>query len=201
MKIDRLGLVLRLLLVVIGFAGLATAGHADVAVNRPDIVFELGRDGDAVVIEARADLVAPVALVWAVLTDYARYPDFISSMSESRVVSSSEAGRVLEQKGQFRFLFFTQDIFARLLVSEVPQSVVSVRAIEGSLREMVGRYELVPLGEGVRLHYAARLIPDFGLPPVFGTRVARIVLRRHFAELIDEIVRRNALMIDTEDRR
>lgn len=201
MTIDTLRLVLWHLLVVIGFAGFAGAGQANASVDAPDVVFELTRDGDAALIEGRADLSAPSALVWAVLTDYERYPDFVSSMSECRVVSSSEGGLVIEQKGQFRFLFFTQDIVVRLLVNEVPQRVVSVRAIGGNIRELIGRYELEPLGKGVRLHYSGRLIPDFGLPPLFGTAVARVVLRRHFTELIDEILRRNALMRDGAESR
>lgn len=200
MTIDTLRLALRLLLVVIGLVGFGAAGQTDLAVTAPDVVFELARDGDAVVIEAHAYLSAPPSLVWAVLTDYERYPDFVSSMSECRVVSNGERGLVIEQKGQFRFLFFTQDIVVRLLVNEVPQSVVSVRAIGGNIRELIGRYELEPLGEGVRLRYSGRLIPDFGLPSLFGTTVARLVLRRYFAELIDEILRRNALMLDVTGR-
>jgi ribosome-associated toxin RatA of RatAB toxin-antitoxin module len=127
-----------------------------------------------------------------VLTDYERYPRFISSMRESKVVSRSSEGLVVEQKGSFSFLFFSQGIDVRLLVSEFPPNVIESRAIDGDFRVMNGRYELLQHGNNVRLSYSGRLVPNFSLPPIIGMKIMRYILLRNFREMVEEILRRDA---------
>ena len=160
--------------------------------NSPDISFVVSREGESIQTEARVDLAVAPALVWAVLTDYERYPRFISSMRESRIVSHRSEGLVVEQKGSFSFLFFSQDIETRILVSESPPSLIESRVLDGDFKIMTGRYELLPLGNTVRLSFSGRLIPKFSLPPVFGMSIARSILFRNFKEMVTEVLRRDA---------
>jgi ribosome-associated toxin RatA of RatAB toxin-antitoxin module len=169
------------------------AGSAYAWSNRPEISFSVTRDGEFIRTEARVDLPVSPSLAWAVLTDYERYPRFISTMDESRVVSRSPAGLVVEQKGRFSFLFFSQAIETRLLVSEFPPNVVVARAIEGNFRVMNGRYELLQTGNGVRVSYSGRLVPEFDLPPIVGIDVVHYILLRNFREMVDEMLRRDAV--------
>ncbi len=161
--------------------------------NSPDISFSVTRDGEFIHTDARVDLPVAPDLAWAVLTDYERYPRFISSMRESKIVSRSPDGLVVEQKGRFSILFFSQEIETRLLVSEFPPDVIESRAIEGDFRVMTGRYELSQLGNNVRLSYSGRLVPKFSLPPVFGLSIVRYILLRNFREMVEEILRRDAV--------
>lgn len=169
---------------------LANLAHAQS--HTPEISFLVTREGEFILTDARVDLPVPSALVWAVLTEYARYPRFISSMHESKIVSRSPEGSVVEQKGSFSFMFFSQGIEARLLVSEVPPNLIVTRAIEGDFQVMNGRYEIRQAGNNTRLSFSGRLVPKFSLPPIFGLSIVRYILLRNFREMVDEILRRDA---------
>lgn len=180
---------------IIGLILAATVFLANVAygeISGPDFSFVVTREGDSIRTEARVDLAVAPALVWAVLTEYERYPRFISSMRDSRIVSRNLGGLVVEQKGRFSFLFFSQDIEARMLVSEFPPNIIESSVLEGNFKVMNGRYELLQVGDNTRISFSGRLIPKFSLPPVFGMSIVRSVLLRNFNELIAEILRRDA---------
>ena len=150
------------------------------------------REGDFIETEARVDLSVPPALVWSVLTDYEHYPDFISSMRESKVLSRGPDGVIVEQKGSFSILFFSQAIEVRLLVSEFPPNAIESRAIAGDFRVLRGRYELKVVGDRVRLSYSGRLQSEFSLPPIFGSSIVRYLILRNFREMVGEMLRRDA---------
>ncbi len=180
---------------IIGLILAATVFLANVAygeISGPDFSFVVTREGDSIRTEARVDLAVAPALAWAVLTEYERYPRFISSMRDSRIVSRNLGGLVVEQKGRFSFLFFSQDIEARMLVSEFPPNIIESSVLEGNFKVMNGRYELLQVGDNTRISFSGRLIPKFSLPPVFGKSIVRSVLLRNFNELIAEILRRDA---------
>ncbi len=180
---------------IIGLILAATVFLANVAygeISGPDFSFVVTREGGSIRTEARVDLAVAPALVWAVLTEYERYPRFISSMRDSRIVSRNLGGLVVEQKGRFSFLFFSQDIEARMLVSEFPPNIIESSVLEGNFKVMNGRYELLQVGDNTRISFSGRLIPKFSLPPVFGKSIVRSVLLRNFNELIAEILRRDA---------
>lgn len=169
---------------------LANLAHAQS--NTPEISFRVTREGEFILTDSRVDLPVSSALVWAVLTDYERYPRFISSMHESKIISRNPEGSVVEQKGSFSFMFFSQGIEARLLVSEFPPDLIVTRAIEGDFQVMNGRYELRQIGSNTRLSYSGRLVPNLILPPLFGLSIVRYILFRNFREMVDEILRRDA---------
>ena len=160
--------------------------------ERPEITFSVTSEGEFLLTDAQVDLPVAPALVWAVLTDYERYPRFISSMRESTIIARRPDGLIVAQKGSFSFLFFTQEIDVRLLVSEFPPNVIESRAIEGDFRVMQGRYEILQRGSGIRLSYTGRLQPNFPLPPIIGTGIVRYTLLRNLREMVDEIIRRDA---------
>lgn len=178
--------------VIFALAFLA-AGAAHGRTANSEISFSATRAGEHIIAEARVDLAAAPALAWSVLTDYEAYPRFISTMRESRVVSRDSAGAVVEQKGSFGFLFFSREIEARMLIAEIPPNAIVARAVGGSFRELLGRYELLPVNGGVRLSYTGRLVPEFSLPPLIGMSIVHYALKKNFTEMVDEIRRRDAL--------
>ena len=152
--------------------------------------FSAERDGGLVKVSASVELPVDPALAWQVLTDYDHYADFISGLSESRVVQRSAEGIVIEQKGDIGVLFFRQPAHTRMLVREVPPTAVVSRGLEGNFRDLNGRYELQPAGSGVRLVYSGSFVPDFFLPPLIGMALVHHTLEKNFSELAAEIVRR-----------
>jgi len=158
--------------------------------------FDLIREGEFVTVTARAELTADPKAAWSVLTDYEGYPRFVSDMRSSRILSrggpGSEGPVVVEQKGEFSFLLFTQPIEMRMVVFENPPRSIVARSIGGSFRDFIGRYEITPVAGGIRLAYTGRFSPEFMLPPVIGMAAVRYSMRTRFNELVAEIVRRDA---------
>ena len=163
------------------WAGTAGAGPVRV---------EAHREGDAVVVEASADVHADPALAWEVLTAYDHYAEFVPDLRTSRVVERGPGTAVVEQTGVAGLFFYRIDIEVRLAVSEEPYAVVRSRAISGNFREMSGVYRLEPDGDGVRFLYSGRIVPSFTLPPLIGLPAVRASVQRQFGGLVREIERR-----------
>jgi carbon monoxide dehydrogenase subunit G len=158
-----------------------------------EISIEAGREGDFITFTASAELKVERRTAWEVLSDYDHLADFIPDMKSSRVVLRTSDGAMVEQKGEFSFLFFHQPVDVVLAVYEEPQRRIVARAVAGNLRDMEGRYELLASGQGVRLSYSGRFTPDFYLPPLIGMPIVRNVMAKRFRAMVAEILRRDAL--------
>jgi ribosome-associated toxin RatA of RatAB toxin-antitoxin module len=154
--------------------------------------FSAAREGELVKVSASVELPVEPARAWDVLTDYAHYAEFISGLDESRVVERNAQGLIIEQKGELGVMFFKQRVKTRMLVVESPPASVVSRGIDGSFKDLRGRYDLQPSAFGVRLQYSGSFVPDFYVPPLVGMAVVRYCLERNFSELAGEILRRGA---------
>ncbi|MFM9971353.1 MAG: SRPBCC family protein [Burkholderiales bacterium] len=181
---------------VVFLVSVLLSGVARGQVGLPEIGFAVTREGEFIAVEARVDLQVLPGMAWSVLTDYEKYPSFISTLRESKIVSRGPEGLVVDQRGSFGFLFFSQDIEARLVIQETLPTQVVARSAGGSFREMRGRYELQPFANGTRLLYSGRFLPEFRLPPIVGLGVVHYAMQKTFTEMIEEILRR-----DTSARR
>lgn len=158
-----------------------------------DITAEVTAQGEFINVRASVELPVSRALAWSVLTDYDRLAQFIPDMEYSRVVSRGPDGLVVAQKGRYGVLFFARDIEVQLAVIESPPHTVVSRFIAGNVRDMSGRYDLSETATGMRLVYQGRLLPAEDLPPLIGLAMVRYALERHFAAMVREIERRDAL--------
>jgi ribosome-associated toxin RatA of RatAB toxin-antitoxin module len=158
--------------------------------NSQQIKVEAHRDGDAVLVEARAHLKADAHLAWDVLTGYDQYARFVPDLKSSEILARAGNTAIVEQRGVAGFFLFRFPLEVRLAVTEQPYEQVSAQAIAGNFKEMTGLYRLVPEGEELRFTYSGRLVPAFGLPPLIGTAAVRIAVERQFAALVREILRR-----------
>ncbi|WP_157731142.1 SRPBCC family protein [Variovorax sp. HW608] len=149
--------------------------------------------GESISVTASAEMLVDPHTAWKVITDYDHLAEFIPSMRSSRVVRRDADRLLVEQTGEFSFLFFRQPVEAKLAVVESPERWVAARAVGGNLREMDGRYTLESLPSGaVRLSYSGRLVPDFAIPPVIGKMVVRNLVANQFDAMVREIERRDA---------
>lgn len=141
-------------------------------------------------------------IAWRTLTDYERLPQFVPGLTSVRVLRRAQVDGLehlqVEQKGEFRWLFYTQPVTVRMdVVHRVPSSV-DARAIAAPgddathLERFAGRYELESVGDDVRVSYFARIVPRFALPPVIGTLAVRQTVRTQFDAMLAEIERRSA---------
>lgn len=169
----------------------AQAGAASAA---EDLAVAIERKGRMFAVRARATVAAPVALVWQVLTDYEKLPQFIPGIASSTVLLRSADRALLEQHGEARFLIFSLPIEVRYEVLESPPHWIASRAVGGNLRRMSGRYDLNPNAArpGVQLHYTGEIEPDFELPPLVGGFALRSMVKEQFTAMVEEIERRAA---------
>lgn len=147
-------------------------------------------DGEALIVEARADLAATAGQAWDVLTDYDRLSDFIPDLLVSRVVARHGQRVVVEQKGRVAFLFFRYDVNMRMEIDEHPPIEIVARALDGSFQEMTGRYLIEPSDRGLKLRYSGRFIPSFGVPRALGIAALKRAVEKQFGAMVNEIERK-----------
>jgi ribosome-associated toxin RatA of RatAB toxin-antitoxin module len=160
-----------------------------------DVSIHADRQGSAVVIDARATLSAPAALIWETLTDYDGLAAFIPGMRASRVLERRAGSIIVKQQGEAGFLFFTHAIDVVVEAREQPPREVSVRVLSGNLRQLEGRYRIEsdPHRSGhVVLRWSGLIEPESGLPPLIGVPILRSNIGAQFRGLIREIERREA---------
>jgi ribosome-associated toxin RatA of RatAB toxin-antitoxin module len=170
---------------------LLVGGTVNGATPEP-ITVEARREGDAVIVEARALLHADLEIAWDVLTDYDRYAEFIPDLKSSRVLARSGGTVIVEQKGQVGFFLFRFPMEVTLSVTEDPRNGITSRAIAGTFREMTGSYALMRDGDDLRFTYSGRMIPDFLLPPLIGTAAVRAAVKKQFGALVKQMQARGA---------
>ena len=185
-----------LLVATLCFTWVATVITADAR----DLV-RAWRDDDAVIVQAEAQLDAPLQTAWRVLTDYEHYAEFIPDLKSSRVLARSGNTAIVEQKGEAGFFFYHFPLEVTFSVTEIPDNTVSSRAISGTFREMIGTYVLTETKAGVRLVYTGRLVPAFTLPPLIGVPAVRAAVERQFLALAREIRRVAKIPTDSSDVR
>jgi ribosome-associated toxin RatA of RatAB toxin-antitoxin module len=167
---------------------LAGAGHAGTA----EVRLEARREGEAVVVQASAELRAHPEVVWEVLTGYDRYAEFVPDLTSSRTLSRNGLSAVIEQHGVAGIFFYRFPMQVTLAITEEPLRMVRCQSIAGNFRELSGVYRLESGTQGVRFLYDARLVPDFRLPPLIGLPAVRASVERQFRALVQEIERRTA---------
>ncbi len=166
---------------------------APVAALAQRVSIETSGEGDLVTVTASAEMQVDPRTVWSAISDYDHLAEFIPNMRSSRVVQRDGDRLLVEQTGEFGFLFFQQPVEVKLAVVESPPWRIVAHAVGGNLREMEGRYELESLPMGaVRLSYSGRLVPGFPVPPIIGRVVVRSVLAKQFTAMVNEILRRDA---------
>ena len=160
-----------------------------------DFKVEARRDGDAVLVEARARVKADVETAWTVLTAYDRYAEFIPDLKSSEILARAGETAIVHQKGEVGFFLFHFPMEVTFSVTEQPPTGISSRAISGTFKEMTNVYTLAEDDGGVRLTYSGRLVPEFRLPPLIGTAAVKAAVEKQFGALVREIQRRAALRI------
>jgi carbon monoxide dehydrogenase subunit G len=165
---------------------------AQSAIAAGQIRFETDDEGELITITASADMEVEARTVWAVISDYDNLADFIPHMRSSRVLRRDGDQVLIEQTGEFGFLFFRQPVEVRLSVAESPPRRIVAHAVGGNLQSLEGRYaiESLPGGE-VRLNYSGRLVPGFDVPRFVSRMAVRSTMARQFQALVQEIVRRD----------
>lgn len=129
------------------------------------------------------------AVVWRILTNYERHPEFVPDLKRTRVLSRTGHRAVLEQSGQARFLFFKREINLVVQVTEDPMSSIHVGLVEGDMKVYDCRWELeaLPDNGGTRIVYSGKLVPNFYVPGVLGSNIIRGDIQRMMSAVLAHI--------------
>ncbi|HEY6093939.1 MAG TPA: SRPBCC family protein, partial [Gallionellaceae bacterium] len=141
------------------------------------------RDHDEFNVSASLLLAEPPCVVYAVLTDYTRLPEFIPGMQEIGVERISEHEVRVKQVAIVRVLFFRIRMYSTVEMEETPNQLITFRQTDGDLAAYGGEWRLTPVREGTQLNYHASLsfkgyVPGFiaraKLEQEIGTRFAAV---------------------------
>lgn len=155
---------------------------------QPGTTVTVSRSGPVFKVEAVSRVRANLDTVWAVLTGYSGYKDFVPGMTLSRRVSDHPL--LIEQSGEFGLLFFRKQVNVLLDVIESPPSRLYFRSLEGNLRRLETYIDIQPEGDQVVIIYRSLIEPDFWVPPLIGTPIVRAAIRRKLEAVASEIDRR-----------
>ena len=171
---------------------LAMAKATGAATGAPPIDVHVERSGGAVVIVARASLQADVATAWSVLTDYARYRNFIPGVQASRVVARRGTSVVVEQSDEFAWWIWRVPVRVTFEIDESPPVRLHSHARAASWPSLDSTFVLEPSASRVQLDYVGRVGPGMPIVARLEQPAVERAAVRDFAALAAEIERRSA---------
>lgn len=161
------------------------------------VVVTATKHGDAVEVDARAEVDASLPLIWATLTDYNRLHEFIPGIHASKVIGRRGNAAIVEQKGESKFAFFSFVIDVVVASIEFPPDRIDIKVEKGNLKRLDGGYRIVALPDKGPLRHLLEwkglIEPDVYVPPLIGEMVMRANIEDQFSGMVREIVRRQAL--------
>ncbi|MBS0500382.1 MAG: type II toxin-antitoxin system RatA family toxin [Burkholderiaceae bacterium] len=126
------------------------------------------------------------AEMYALVTDVARYPEFLPWCSHARVLSETETGMTAEVgialKG-VKQSFTTRN-------EHVPDREVRLHLVDGPFSRLEGDWRFTPLGDGTQRACRVDLKLDYGFSSTLLAAVVGPVFDRIAASMVDAFVKR-----------
>jgi len=124
--------------------------------------------------------------MYALVTDVARYPEFLPWCDHGKVVEQDDSGMVAEMGITFsgiRQVFTTRN-------EHVPGRVVHMRLLKGPFSRLDGGWQFVPLGDGSQRACRVEFKMDYGFDNRALAAVVGPVFDKIAASLVDAFVKR-----------
>ena len=182
-------LLIRAFIALVVWAACASA--PTLAAGAPGLDVKVQRVGDEIRAQVSMFVNAPRQLVWEVLTDYERAPEFTRDLQVSRILSRSGDTLRLLQKSQVRFGPFTVPLETVRDIRLVAPSRTESRLVSGSMKTYEATTELVPEAGGTRVLVRSHAVPGSALAAFAGESIVKRETEEHFKELRAEILRRD----------
>ncbi|MCS6798297.1 MAG: SRPBCC family protein [Myxococcota bacterium] len=140
--------------------------------------------GDIDIGRAIAVVAAPLERVMQVVTDYARYPEFMPNFNQSRVLSRRGPNALVYM--QARIARNTTTLWAQMRIyARRPRGqtrIIEGRMVQGNMATMYARWELTPLGpDRTIVQFELLVDPDLPVPDALvsaeNVKAARNTLR------------------------
>lgn len=149
-------------------------------------------------VDATGTVAAPLPKVWRILTGYERMAEFVPDMESCRVLSRNGNEVIIEQFGVARFLFMSKTIHLIVRAIEQPMSAIDISLISGDMKHYESRWELIPVPEtgGTKIIYKGRIMPNFYVPGLLGSKMIRSDIERMMSAVLARLDRRDAPKVE-----
>jgi len=161
----------------------SAAGETDI-----DVVVQV--EGSAVRVDVNWVVAATPAEVWAVLTDFAHMPDFISNLTSSQVLSREGNLLTVAQKGKASVGPLSFDFDSVREIQLTPFDLIRTRQRGGNLKKFEGTTQISSDAGQTRIHHHSDAVSSVWIPPLVGRQFIANETREQFAEMRQEIIRR-----------
>ncbi|MBV7538489.1 SRPBCC family protein [Duganella sp. sic0402] len=165
----------------------------EVSVNRVD------QDGQHMYeVDATGMVNASLPKVWRILTNYERMTEFVPDMESCKVLSRNGNEVIIEQFGVARFLFMNRTIHLIVRATEQPMSAIDIALISGDMKHYESRWELIPVPEtgGTKIVYHGKLLPNFYVPGLIGSKMIRSDIERMMSAVLARLDRRDDARVE-----
>jgi ribosome-associated toxin RatA of RatAB toxin-antitoxin module len=165
----------------------------EVSVNRAD------QEGQHMYeVDATGTVAAPLPKVWRILTGYERMAEFVPDMESCKVLSRTGNEVIIEQFGVARFLFMSKTIHLIVRAIEQPMSSIDISLISGDMKHYESHWELIPVPEtgGTKIVYKGRLMPNFYVPGILGSKMIRGDIERMMSAVLARLDRKDAPRVE-----
>jgi ribosome-associated toxin RatA of RatAB toxin-antitoxin module len=149
-------------------------------------------------VDATGTVAAPLPKVWRILTGYERMAEFVPDMESCKVLSRNGNEVILEQFGVARFLFMSKSIHLIVRATEQPMSSIDISLISGDMKHYESHWELIPVPEtgGTRIVYSGKMIPNFYVPGILGSKMIRGDIQRMMSAVLARLDRRDEARVE-----
>jgi hypothetical protein len=159
--------------------------------NGSDILVNVKKNGELIIVDVEMVVQASPLATWDVLTDYDHMAQFVANVQSSKITNRKGNTLVVAQKSgtAFGLLKFSFDNVRE--VELVPHSEIRSNLISGDMKASAFTTRIVSDEGGVtRVLNHGEFVPTMWVPPVIGTAFLEAETRRQFHELRNEIMRR-----------
>ncbi len=129
-----------------------------------------------------------------VLNDYEHMPAFVTDIHEINLISSGTNIKQVRIIGESTLLLIHYPINIVMEVKNLSSSHISLKSIQGNLG-VDGYVNILQEGNRTQVSYIADLRPSFWLPPLVGSYVIGLQIKRQFEEKVAEMHRRYDLTL------
>jgi hypothetical protein len=104
--------------------------------------------------------------VWDQIIEYPRWVQYFTDLTKSELISQGNKGnvKVLYQRAQKAFLFFTAEVEIYLSVVEVLGKQIQFRMERGTFEDFYANLQFEDMGNGTLLIYTVEATPNIPIP-------------------------------------
>ncbi|HEX8009357.1 MAG TPA: SRPBCC family protein [Casimicrobiaceae bacterium] len=160
------------------------------ATGGQEIQVDVRKNGSEIAVRVDCPVNAPLALVWAVLTDYDHMARFITNLEVSSVRERDGDTLQVFQKGRASRGLLTFSFENLREIRLIPYREIRSRLISGDLKASEFTTRVVDDGTQVHILNSGRFVPNVWVPPMIGPALIEAETRKQFDEIRAEILRR-----------